>query len=174
MGLNKKEHCQLGTPPDSAERDGQPGTWHCHMAPHAGHSPRAAGLTWWSSTASLLYSWRVCIPSPRTRTQLAKPGLHTHTLVTSSNGRDQLSLSVSHGGEQVTPFLGFPGGTGGNPPASAGDIRDIGSIPESGRFPWRRAWQPTPVFFPEESHGQRSLAGYSPWDRQEWDKTEAT
>ena len=29
--------------------------------------------------------------------------------------------------------------------------------------PWRRKWQPTPVFLPRESHGQRSLAGYSPW-----------
>ena len=32
-----------------------------------------------------------------------------------------------------------------------------------GKIPWRRKWQPTPVFLPEESHGQRSLAGYSPW-----------
>ena len=31
------------------------------------------------------------------------------------------------------------------------------------KTPWRRAWQPTPVFLPEESHGRRSLAGYSPW-----------
>ena len=45
--------------------------------------------------------------------------------------------------------------------ANAGDIRDTGLIPGSGR-PWRRAWQPTPVFLPGESHGQRSLAGYSP------------
>ena len=29
--------------------------------------------------------------------------------------------------------------------------------------PWRRRWQPTPVFLPRESHGQRSLVGYSPW-----------
>ena len=29
--------------------------------------------------------------------------------------------------------------------------------------PWRRAWQPTSVFLPGESHGQRSLEGYSPW-----------
>ena len=29
--------------------------------------------------------------------------------------------------------------------------------------PWRRKWQPTPVFLPGESHGQRSLVGYSPW-----------
>ena len=31
--------------------------------------------------------------------------------------------------------------------------------------PWRRKWQPTPVFLPRESHGQRNLAGYSPWSR---------
>ena len=31
-----------------------------------------------------------------------------------------------------------------------------------GKIPWRRAWQPTPVFLPGESHGQRSLVGYSP------------
>ena len=29
---------------------------------------------------------------------------------------------------------------------------------------WKRKWQPTPVFFPGEFHGQRSLVGYSPWD----------
>ena len=29
--------------------------------------------------------------------------------------------------------------------------------------PWRRKWQPTPVFFPGKSHGQRSLVAYSPW-----------
>ena len=34
------------------------------------------------------------------------------------------------------------------------------------KIPWRRAWQPTPVFLPEESHGQRSLVGYSPWGRR--------
>ena len=33
--------------------------------------------------------------------------------------------------------------------------------------PWRRKWQPTPVFLPREFHGQRSLAGYSPWDHKE-------
>ena len=35
--------------------------------------------------------------------------------------------------------------------------------------PWRRAWQPTPVFLPGESHGQRSLASYSPWGCKESD-----
>ena len=41
-----------------------------------------------------------------------------------------------------------------------------------GKSPWRREWQPTPVFLPGEFHGQRSLAGYSPWGRKEWDMTE--
>jgi len=38
-----------------------------------------------------------------------------------------------------------------------------GFFPCTGRIPWRRAWQPTPVFLPGESHGQRSQAGCSPW-----------
>ena len=44
--------------------------------------------------------------------------------------------------------------------------------PWVGKLPWRRAWQPTPVFLPEESHGQRSPAGYSPWGLKELDTTE--
>ena len=35
--------------------------------------------------------------------------------------------------------------------------------PCPGKIPWRRKWQPTPVFLPRKSHGQRSLAGCSPW-----------
>ena len=37
---------------------------------------------------------------------------------------------------------------------------------------WRRKWQPMPVFLPGESHGWRSLVGYSPWGRKELDTTE--
>ena len=63
-----------------------------------------------------------------------------------------------------------------NPPATAGDLRNTGSIPGLGRLPWKRAWQeyPPPVFLPGESHGQRSLAGYSSQGRTELDMTEAT
>ena len=39
-------------------------------------------------------------------------------------------------------------------------------------IPWRRKWQPTPVFLPGESHRWRSLLGYSPWGRKESDTTE--
>ena len=46
--------------------------------------------------------------------------------------------------------------------ANVGDIRCTFD-PWVGKTSWRREWQPTPVFFPGESQGQRSLAGYSPW-----------
>ena len=56
-------------------------------------------------------------------------------------------------------LLGFPGGSDGRVclPMSSPWVRKI---------PWRREWQPTPVFLPEESHRQRSLVGYSPWGRR--------
>ena len=56
-----------------------------------------------------------------------------------------------------------------NLPANAGDT---GSVLGLVRSPWRREWQPTPVFLPEESHGQRSLVGYSPWGHKQLDMTE--
>ena len=42
------------------------------------------------------------------------------------------------------------------------------------KIPWRRKWQPTPGFLPEESHGQGSLTGYSPWGCKELNTTEVT
>ena len=39
------------------------------------------------------------------------------------------------------------------------------------KIPWRRKWQSTPVLLPGKSHGQRSLVGYSPWERKESDTT---
>ena len=46
--------------------------------------------------------------------------------------------------------------------------------PWVGKIPWRRKWQPTPVFLTGESHAQRDLAGYSPWQCKESGTTEAT
>ena len=69
-------------------------------------------------------------------------------------------------------YRAFPGSAGvKNSPANAGDARDAGSIPGR-KIPYSRKWQPTPVFLPEESYGQRSLAGYSPWGYKELDTTE--
>ena len=60
-----------------------------------------------------------------------------------------------------------------NPPDNAGDVRDVGSIRGSGK-PLERGIATTPVFLPRKSHGQRRLAGYSPWGCKESNATEAT
>ena len=60
-----------------------------------------------------------------------------------------------------------------NLPANAGDVKRHGFNPWAGEIPWSGAWQPTPIFLPAESHGQRNLVGYNPWDHKELDTTEA-
>ena len=93
---------------------------------------------------SLLYS-----PGDLSRKEIQKRGMYVYKRVS-----------------QVAPVVK-------NSTASAGDIRDTGSIPGfSGRSPWRRAWQPTTVFLPEKFHRQRSLAGYCPWGHKESNTTE--
>ena len=66
--------------------------------------------------------------------------------------------------------MGFPGGSDGK--ASARDAGDLEFDPWVGKIPWRRKWQPTPVFLPRKSHGQRTLVGCSSWDYKESDVTE--
>ena len=69
----------------------------------------------------------------------------------------------------ASPILGFPGGSVvKNPPDNVGDT---GLIPGPQRFPWKRKWQPTPVFLPGNFYGQRILVGYSPWGHRELDMT---
>ena len=60
-----------------------------------------------------------------------------------------------------------------NLPANAGGMTS-GFSPWVGKVPWGRKWQPAPVFLPRESHGPRSLAGYSPQGGKESGMTEAT
>ena len=59
-----------------------------------------------------------------------------------------------------------------NLPANVGDARDMGSIPGSGRSPG--GGNGNPVFLPGKFHGQRSLAGYSPWGLRELDTADHT
>ena len=67
-------------------------------------------------------------------------------------------------------FLGFPGGSDGRESAcNAGRYR---FEPWVRKIFWRREWPSTPVFLPGEFHGQRNLAGYSPWGCKELDKIE--
>ena len=61
-----------------------------------------------------------------------------------------------------------------NPPANAGDARDMGSIPGSGRSPEEGNGNPVQYFCLKKSHGQWSLVGYSPWGGEESNMTEHT
>ena len=67
-------------------------------------------------------------------------------------------------------FLGFPGSSDGKKNLPA--VQETGFDPWVGKIPWRRDQLPTPVVWPGEFHGQRHLAGYSPWGSEESDATE--
>ena len=82
--------------------------------------------------------------------------------------KSQTWLSHFHVHLRITS--GFPGGSDGK--ESACNVGDSGLIPWVGKISWRRKWQPTPVFLPGESHGQKSLAGYSPWGHKAFDPSE--
>ena len=79
---------------------------------------------------------------------------------------------MAHGNRlPSTPTLhDFHGGSASK--ASAYNAGDPGSDPWVRKVPWRKKWQPTPVFLPGKSHGWGSLVGYSPWGHKESDMTE--
>ena len=71
--------------------------------------------------------------------------------------------------------MGFPSDSSGKKSAcQCKRNKRRGLDPWVRKIPWRRAWQPTPVFLPREFHGERSLAGYSLWGRKDSDMTERT
>ena len=76
---------------------------------------------------------------------------------------------------EIYVYLGpmVSGGSGlKNPSVNVGDTGDAGSRPDFGMIPWKKKWQPTPVFLPGKSQGQRNLVDYSPWGCKESDMTE--
>ena len=77
--------------------------------------------------------------------------------------------------EKSNSSLGFPGGARGKEPTcQCRRLKRPQYEPWIGKIPWRKAQKLNPVFLPGESHGQRSLAGYSPWGCRESNMTEAT
>ena len=71
-------------------------------------------------------------------------------------------------------WMGFPGGPAVENPPAVQETQETWVRSLCGKISWRSAWQSTPVFLPGESHGQRSLAGYTPVDCKESDTTEVT
>jgi len=68
----------------------------------------------------------------------------------------------------------FPGGASGKEPScQCSRQKRLRFSPWVWKILWRREWLPTPVFLSGQSHGQRSLVGFSPWGHKESDRTEA-
>ena len=75
--------------------------------------------------------------------------------------------------EVFLSHLGFPGGASSVESSCQGRRHKCGRFDLwVGRISWSRKWQPAPIFLPGKSHGQRSLAAYSPWGHKEADVTE--
>ena len=87
----------------------------------------------------------------------------------------RVSNTHTHRHTYIYHICGFPGGASGKESACQCKRQKRRMFdPWVGKIPWGRAWQLTPVFLPGESHGQRSLAGYSPWGCKESDMTDLT
>ena len=70
---------------------------------------------------------------------------------------------------------GFPGGTSGKEPTcQCKKHKRLGFSPWIRKIPCRKTWQPTPVFSPTESQGQRNLTDYGPYGHKELEETEET
>ena len=79
------------------------------------------------------------------------------------------------GSKSPASLTGFPGGASGKEhicQCRRHKRRGFSRLVE--KIPWRRAWQPTPIFLPGQSHGQKNLVGYSPRNCKELDTTEVT
>ena len=103
----------------------------------------------------------------------SRPGSSVHGIL---QGRilGWVAVLASRGSSRHRDWMGFPGGARGKKPTwQCRRPQRCWFDPWVGKIPWRRPWQPSPVFLPGESHGQRSLAGYGPQDRKELDMTEA-
>ena len=87
-------------------------------------------------------------------------------------------MVLKKGQEDVHTYFGISQGPGGTSVKESACQRELdvrsGFDPWIRKIPWRRAWQPTPVFLSGESHGQESQASYSPQGCTESDMNEAT
>ena len=85
-------------------------------------------------------------------------------------GCNKLDMTEQLSTQAHMPFYGLLRWLSGK--ESACQCRRHRLNPCVGKIPQRRKWQPTPVSVPEKFHGQKSLAGYSPWGHKELDTTE--
>ena len=132
-------------------------------------------MTLWSVAGRLLCPWDfsgkntevgcLCLLQGIFPTQRLNPGLLPCRQILyylSHRGSPDICIHIAD--------LGLPGGASGKEPACQCRRRKRRRFhPWVGEIPWRRAWRPTLVFLPGESHEKRGLAGYSPWGSKEPD-----
>ena len=95
-------------------------------------------------------------------------GTWLRTLAWVQEGESE-TFNIFRGKQMELRSQGFPGGTCGKQPTCWWRrSKRHGFDSWVWKIPWRRRWQPTPVFLPGESHGQRSVAGYSPCGCKSW------
>ena len=123
----------------------------------------AYGLVLFSGRPSLIPAIISLSPSHRT-------AFHTSVCCESFVLFEQLFTYFIH----LLYIRGFLGGASGKEPTcQCKRHKRLRFDPWVRKSPWRRAWQPTPVFLPGKPYGQRSLAGYNPKGHKESDTTEA-
>ena len=106
--------------------------------------------------------------------QMQTVSLCIKSIILSQDGGKNLCLSECRILSYLDLSSSFPDGASGKEPSyHCRRCKRHVFDPWVRKIPWKRAWQPTPVFFPGESHGQRSLTGYNPWGCKESDRTEA-
>ena len=113
---------------------------------------------------TLPHSWKSCFAT-RHQGKENVPGVQEYLRRWYSGAHQWLDLLL------IPPWkVSYPGGAGGKELSCqcrrSEMHRRCRFEPWVGKIPWRRPWQPTPVFLPGESHGQRSLGVYNPWDRR--------
>ena len=119
-------------------------------------------VIWSLASHSSILAWRI----PRMGEPGGRPSMRSHRV-----GLDWRDLAAAAAGVS----LGFPGGVSGKEPTcQCRKLKRCRFDPCIRKIPWRRAWQPTPVFLPGESQGWGSLVGYSLWGHKEPDTTEVT
>ena len=97
-------------------------------------------------------------------TSLMSPALTGRFFTTSATWETHYIHTITYYSIDYAFILGFPGGASDKESICQCRRRKRHEFhPQVRKIPWRKAWQPTPAFLPRESHGQRSLVGYSPW-----------
>ena len=114
------------------------------------------------------------LPNPGTEPR--SPALQADALPSEPPGKPVTMDSLKDKSKQKFINMSAPGLPGGtvvkNPICQCRRSKRCRFDPWLGKIPWRKKWQPAPVFLPGKCHGPRSLGGYSPWGHKELDTNE--